>query len=153
MANNTITITDYSQENTSFGFVSSALTAGNIAGQTTALGALATATEALIIGHLSKQQVAQVLVDDYSVPTNPFAQRELKWLVSYQSLTSGKLWSLEIGTPDLGNDNIIPGTDSADLTSDAWSAWVSAFVSVAKAPDDITDSVIVLGAKLVGRNI
>jgi len=152
MAQNTLTFTDYSQENSSFGFQSSALTAGNIAGQTGALATLAGATEALSIGHLSKQQVSQVLIDDYGVPTNVYAQREMKWLVSYQSVTSGKLWSLEIPAPDL-TDNLVAGTDTADLTSTDWAAWVSAFVSVAKAPDDITDSVVVLGAKLVGRNI
>jgi len=152
MANNTITITDASQENSTFSFVSSALTAGNIAGQTAALATLETATAALTIGNVSKQQVAQVLLDAYSVPTDPYAQRELKWLVSYQSLTSGHLWSLEIPAPNL-TDNLVPGTDQADITSTDWTAWISAFVAVAKAPDDITDSVIVNGARLVGRNI
>lgn len=152
MAQNTITITDYSQENTSFGFASSALTAGNIAGQTSALATLEAATEDITIGHVSKQQVAQILVSDPGVPTSPFAQRELKWLVTYAGVTSGNKFSLEIGAPDL-TDNIVPGSDLADLTSDDWSAWVSAFVSVAKAPDDLTDSVIVLSARLVGRNI
>jgi len=152
MAQNTILITDYSQENSSFGFSSSALTAMNIAGQTSALATLEAATENITIGHVSKQQVAQILVNDPGVPTNPYAQRELKWLVSYQGVTSGKNYSLEIPAPDI-TDNIIPGTDVADLTSTDWDAWVSAFVSVAKAPDDLTDSVIVLGARLVGRNI
>lgn len=152
MAQNTFTITDFSQENSSFGFVSAALTAGNIVAQTAALAALETATEDLTIGHVSRQQVAQVLVDDPAVPTDPFAQRELKWLVTYQAVTSGKKFSLEIPAPAL-TDNLVPGTDVADITSTDWDTWITAFVSVAKSPDDIADSVIVLGARLVGRNI
>lgn len=153
MATSNITITDFSQENTSFGITAAALTAGNIVAQTSAAAALATATQNLIVGSLVKQTIVQVLTDTPDVPTNPFAQRELKWLVDYQAVTSGKKFQIEIGTPDLGNDNIIPGTDVADITSTAWDAWITAFVAYAKSPDDITDSVIVLGARLVGRNI
>lgn len=152
MAQSRITITDASEENSSFGYESAVLTAGNIVAQTTAHGALATATADLTIGNLVKQSVAQILVDDPGVPTNPYAQRELKWLVTYQAVTSGKKFQLEIPAPDL-TDNIIPGSDVADITSDDWDAWITAFVAVAKSPDDITDSVIVLGARLVGRNI
>jgi len=152
LAHNTFTITDYSQENSTFGFDSSALTAGNIVAQTAALATLEAATEDLTIGHVARQQVAQVLVDDPGVPTDPFAQRELKWLVTYQAVTSGKKFSLEIPAPSL-TDNLVPGTDVADITSGDWDAWITAFVAVAKSPDDIADSVIVLGANLVGRNI
>jgi len=147
-----MTVTDASQENSSFGFESAALTAGNIAAQATAAGTLEAATEALTIGNISKNQVAQILLDDPGVPSNPYAQRELKWLVSYQAVTSGKLYSLEIPAPDL-TDNLVPGTDVADLTSTDWDAWVTAFVAYAKPADDLTDAVIVLGARLVGRNL
>jgi len=153
MAVSNITITDYSQENSSFSVQAAALTAGNIVAQTAAAEALATATANLIIGSLVKQTIVQVLTDLPDVPTNPFAQRELKWLVDYQSVTSGHKWQTEIACPDLDNDNLIPGTDTADITSTAWAAWITAFVGYAKAPDDITDSVIVLGAHLVGRNL
>jgi len=152
MAHNTMTVTDASQENSSFGFESAALTAGNIAGQATAAGTLEAATEALTIGNISKNQVAQILLDDPGVPSNPYAQRELKWLVSYQAVTSGKLYSLEIPAPDL-TDNLVAGTDVADLTSTDWAAWVTAFEAYAKPADDLTDAVTVVGARLVGRNL
>jgi hypothetical protein len=108
MAHNTITVTDASQENSSFGFESAALTAGNIVAQTAAAGTLEAATEALTIGNISKNQVSQILLDDPGVPTDPYAQRELKWLVSYQAVTSGKLYSLEIPAPNL-TDNLVAG--------------------------------------------
>jgi len=152
MAQNTITITDFSQENSTFGFQSAALTAGNIVAQSAALATLKDATEDLTIGHVSKQIVNQVLLDDPGVPTSPYAQRELKWLVTYQAVTSGQKYQLEIPAPDLP-DNLVPGTDFADLESTDWDAWVTAFVAVAKPADDLADSVIVLSARLVGRNI
>lgn len=148
----TITITDYSQENSSFGVNSAVLTAGNIVAQTAAAIALSDATQDLIIGHVSKQTLVNLPVDDPDVPSNPFAQRELKWLVTYQAVTSGKKFQVEIAAPDL-TDNVVPNSDVADLTSDDWVAWIAAFVGFAKSPDDVTDSVIVLGARLVGRNI
>jgi len=153
MAISNITVTDASNENSSFSVQAAALTSGNIVAQTGAAGTLATATQNLIIGSLVKQTIVQVLTDTPDTPTNPFAQRELKWLVTYQSVTSGHKWQIEIPTPDLGNSNLVEGTDIADLTSTAWDAWVTAFVAYAKAPDDITDSVIVIGARLVGRNL
>jgi hypothetical protein len=152
MAHNTMTVTDFSQENSSFGFESAALTAGNIVAQTAAAGTLEAATEALTIGNVSKNQVSQILLDDPGVPSNVYAQRELKWLVSYQAVTSGKLYSLEIPAPNL-TGNLVAGTDVANLDSSAWAAWVTAFVSYAKPADDLADAVIVLGARLVGRNI
>jgi len=152
VAKATVTITDYSQENSSFGYSASEFTAGNIVAQKALHDALATATADITIGHVSKQQIATIELDDYGVPTAPYAQRELKALVTYQGVTSGNLFQLEIPAPALIG-NLIAGTDTFDITSTDWAAWVTAFVGVAKAPDDLTDSVIVLGAKLVGRNI
>ena len=152
LSHNTFTITDYSQENSTFGFESAVLTTGNISSQTGLLATLETKTEALSIGHVAKQQIAQILVDDPGVPTDPFAQRELKWLVTYQAVTSGMKYTLEIPAPDL-TDNLVVGSDLADLSSTAWDEWITAFVAVAKPADDLADSVIVLSARLVGRNI
>jgi len=152
VAQNTITINDYSNEKSTFGFASSELTAGNIVAQLAAAAALVGATEDLTIGEVVKQQIAQVPLDSPATPTSPYAQREMKWLVTYQGVTSGKLHTLEIAAPDI-TDNVAPNTDIADLESDDWAAWVTAFVGIAKDPDDLTDSVIVLGARLVGRNI
>lgn len=148
----TITIVDYSQETSSFGVNSAVLTAGNIVAQTSAAIALSDAVQNLSLGHLSKQTLVNLPVNDPGVPTNVFAQRELKWLVTYQAVTSGKKFQIEIAAPDL-TDNVVANSDIADLGSDDWADFVTAFVAFAKSPDDVTDSVIVLGARLVGRNI
>jgi len=152
MSKASFSITDYSQENSNFGYTAAELTAGNIVAQTALHDALRAATEDITIGHVSKHQLATILEDDYGVPTAPYAQRELKALVTYQAVTSGALFQLEIPAPALIG-NLVAGTDTFDITSTDWAAWVTAFVAVAKSPDDISDSVIVLGAKLVGRNI
>lgn len=152
MAHNTMTVTDFSEENSSFGFESAALTSGNIVAQTAAAGTLEAATEALTIGNIAKNQVSQILLDDPGVPTNPYAQRELKWLVRYENTTSGKKFSLEIPAPNL-TDNLVAGTDVADLASTDWAAWVTAFEAYAKPEDNLSNAVAVLGATVVGRNI
>jgi len=152
MAKGSMTIRDYSEELSNFGYDASVLTAGNIVAQTALHAALATATEGITIGVLAKQNLTQVLDESASIPALAYAQRELKALVTYQAVTSGKKFQIEIAAPLLVG-TLVPGTDVFDLTSSEWDAWVTAFVAVAKSPDDIADSVIVLGARLVGRNI
>jgi len=149
---NTWQITDYSNEKSSFALTSVTVNAGNLAAQQTLAAALTDAVDDLTIGNLSKQTQALIIVDSPGAATNIYAQRELKWLVSYQAVTSGKIFQTEIAAPDL-TDNVVTNSDVADLTSTDWAAFVTAFVSYVKSPDDPTDSVIVLGARLVGRNI
>lgn len=152
MARVNVTITDASQENSSFGYEAAALTSGTIVAQTALHVALADATELITIGHVSKQVLGQVFLDDPEVPTNPYAQRELKALVTYAGVITGKKFQIEIAAPNL-EDTLVSGTDQFNIDIDPWAAWITAFVGVAKSPDDPTESVIVLGARLVGRNI
>lgn len=149
---NTIQITDYSNEKSSFGVTSVTANAGNLAAQQTLAAALVGATEDLTIGEVTKQQMSLVILDAPAIPTSPYAQREMKWLVQYQGNTSGKLFSVEIAAPDI-TDNVAPNTDIADLSSTDWAAWVTAFEAYAKSPDNGTEAVTVIGARIVGRNI
>jgi len=152
MAQGNIQITDYANEKSSFGVTSTDLTAGNFAAQSGLADTLRTTTQALSIGAVTKQTIAAVLYDTPAVATNVYAHREMKWLVSYQAVTSGKVFQIEIAAPNV-TDNLVPNTDQADLTSDAWVAWIGAFTAFAKSPDDPTESVVVIGAVLVGRNL
>jgi len=149
---NTIQVTDYSNEKSGFGVTSITVNAGNLAAQQTAAAALVGAVENLTIGHVSKQVQSLIILDDPGLPTSPYAQRELKWLVQYQGVDSGKLFSVEIPAPDI-TDNVVPNSDVADLTSTDWEAFVTAFVSYVRSPDNGTENVIVIGARIVGRNI
>jgi len=145
-------ITDYSNEKSTTVLNTTVLTAGNFAAQQTLAAALAAAIDDLTIGELTKQINSVPVLDTPAIPTNPYAQREMKWLVQYQGDVSGKLFSSEIAAPDI-TDNVVPNTDTADITSTDWAAFVTAFEAYVKSPDDATETVTVLGAHLVGRNI
>jgi len=145
-------ITDYSNEKSNFGVNSTVLTAGNFAAQQTLAAALATAVESLTIGELTKQVALVPVIDTPAIPTDPYAQRELKWLVRYQGDSSGKMFSIEIAAPDI-TGNVVPNTDVADITSTDWAAFVTAFEAYAKSPDDVAETVTVIDARVVGRNI
>lgn len=149
---NTIQITDYSNEKSSFSVVSVTANAGNLAAQQTLAAALVGATVDLTIGEVTKQQMALVILDAPAIPTNVYAQREEKWLVKYQGDTSGKLFSTEIAAPDL-TDNLQLNSDAADLSSTDWAAFIAAFEAYVRSPDNGTETVTVISAKLVGRNI
>jgi len=149
---NTIQITDYSNEKSSFGVVSVTGNAGNLTAQEGLAAALTAAVANLTIGVVSKHQYGITLIDAPGIPTNPYAQREMKWLVQYQGNTSGKIFSTEIAAPDV-TDNVVANSDVADLGSVDWLAFVSAFEAYVKSPDNGTEAVTVVKAKLVGRNL
>jgi len=152
MAESNFQITDYSNERSGFRVVSPDLTAGNFAAQETAADALAAAVDDLTIGHLSRQTLSNVLIDDPDIPTDPYAQRELKWLVRYRGATSGKMYSLEIPAPDV-TGNLVANSDLADPTSADWVAFISAFEAFARTPDNPSALVEFVDARLVGRNL
>jgi len=145
-------ITDYSNEKSSFGVTSITANAGNLAAQQTAAAALFAAVEDLSIGEVTKQSMNLIIYDTPAIPTSPYAQRELKWLVQYVGDSSGKIFSIEIAAPDI-TDNVVENTDVADLGSTDWVAFVTAFESYVRSPDNGTETVTVIGARLVGRNI
>jgi len=149
---NNITINDYSNEKSSFGVTSVTANAGNLAAQQTLAAALVGATEDLTIGEVVKQTQVLVILDTPAIPTSPYAQRELKWLVNYIGDSSGKTFSVEIAAPDI-TDNVVVNTDVADLSSTDWAAFVTAFEAYVRSPDNGTETVTVVGARLVGRNI
>jgi len=149
---NPITITDYSDEKSNFAVISVTANAGNLAAQQTLAAALVGAVDDLTIGEITKQEQCLVILDSPAIPTSPYAQREMKWLVSYQGDSSGKKFSIEIACPDI-TDNVVPNSDIADLSSTDWAAFVTAFEAYARSPENGTETVTVLGARVVGRNI
>jgi len=152
MGRTTLTFTDNSNEDSTVTYHAPNLTAANFDAQGTLAGALSVATNALSLGHLSKRTIAQDPINDPGIATDVYAQRELKWRVTYQGDTSGKTFQLEIPCALL-TDNLVPNTDMADLTSTSWENWVEAFEAYARTPDDVAETVTVISAKLVGRNL
>ena len=108
----------------------------------------------MILGEVYSQSVNILTNYDPTTPANNFAQREIKLLIRYQDTVSGKLYTLEIPTPDLANLTIPVESDFVTLAdAGIMAAWVTAFENVAKAPDEPINSVNVLSAQVVGRNI
>jgi len=151
MSRATLTLLDASNESTPVSVTSTILTAANLDAQVSAFTAFRAAVEALTLGTAQRWVLAQATDGSNTPPVNPYAQRELKWLVTYLANTSQKKFQIEIGTPDL-TDNLVPGKDDADPTSVDWVAFIAAFEAFVKSPDDSTESVTFLEARLVGRN-
>lgn len=146
------TIRDYSNELSSFAVTSPTGNAGNLAAELASALALSSAVENLTIGHLDRYTYQIIPLDTPLTPSNPLAQRELKWLVSYTGDVSGKLFQIEIAAPD-PTDNLVGNSDIADIGSADWNDFRIAFETFARSPDNGTENVTLVSARLVGRNI
>jgi len=153
MARANIQFIDESNEKSTFGVTSAALTSANFDAQQTQFNALRTAAADLSLGAITQYSIATLTNPAYTVPTDPFAQREFKWLITYIGNTTGKTFQVELPVSDVGNDHKVIGSDQADLTNADWVAFITAFEAFAKSPDDLGEGVIVTNAKLVGRNL
>lgn len=145
-------IQDYSEETSNFKVNFGAVTALNIAGFLAQLGDLRTALGNIILGTLVRDSwVGDSTAYSSTPPADSNAQVELKFQFIYEGNTSKKKYRFEVPTPD--TSKIIPGTDKVDLTDSEVAAFVTAFETLGKTPDDDTEGVNVLDARLVGRNI
>jgi len=144
------TIEDYSAEKSSFAVAGVAASSANYDAQQTLLIALADAVEDLIIGALRKREyVASVAFPNTGDVTNAFAQRELKWLITYSDDVTGKLQQCEIAAPDLSL--LVAGSDLLDLAGTEGAAFVTAFEAFVKS--DAGNAVTVQSGRVVGRNL
>lgn len=147
------TFLDFSNEKSTFSVFNDAITAVSLPGFLTQFGALRTALEGVTLGVVQQEQwVGDRTVISNTPPTDPFAQRELKWLVGYTNPASGKLFTVEVPTAD-PTGRLVAGTDLADLNEAAMAAFVTAFENLVSPPDDQAGAVNVEYVRLVGRNI
>lgn len=145
------TYLDYSNEKSGFGFAVPEINAGNIATVVSNINAIGLATLDLTLCNLDGTRTTlSFSASNPTAPTDPYAQRELKWLVNYRDNTTLKQYQIEIPGADL-TGNLLAGTDQADLASTDWAAWVTAFEAGAVSPDG--NAVTVLSAYVVGRNL
>lgn len=160
------TMADYSHEVSTFGVRVGVVTAGTLPGLLAEIGPFRAATEAVTLGVVQREQLTAFnspLSNAY--PTDPQAQRESKWLVTYADDTAffdaptntipnegfGKKFQIEIPTANLTQTLLLGNTDQADLSAQAWIDWVLAFESVARSPHGGVP--LVLDIRAVGRNI
>jgi len=148
-----VTYLDFGGEVTTTSIRGAGISSANYDAQVTLMTALRGAMDDIVLGVQKKYQIiAADNILSNTPPTDAFAQRELKWLVTYADDTTGKEYQVEIGTA-LPTDNVTAGTDYADLTATDIAAFVTAFEAFARAPDDLTHTVTVTSIRLVGRNI
>lgn len=149
---NVLTYRDASGELSNMTVHNGAITAVSIAGFLTDFGDLKTAVDALVIGQLATEMwVGDKSLVSRDLPASDYAQRENKWLVTYEGDTSHKLFQIEIPTADaaLRNQN----NDDIDITAAPFAAFVTAFETIARSPDSDVETVTVRGMKFVGRNL
>ena len=142
---------DFSDEKSTSSMTTVQLTAGNVVATLGLLDALLGAMSAITEGNAESSRVTfRAQEENPGRPTSESAQRERKWLVFYHDDTTAKKYRMEIPTAWL-TDNMVPGTDLADLAATNIAAFVTAFEAVAKDPDTGLNDVIIDKIQHVGR--
>lgn len=156
-SNSSITIQSIVEKETShFGVSHIVLTAANVDQFITDWGTFRTALDAIIRGVI-RQSVVKFADDLVSgaLPASQDARRELKMLVRYTGDTTGDKFTMEIATPDLSALTLETGDANFINLADAgvMATFVTEFESVVRSPDDPTETVTMINAQVVGRNI
>lgn len=148
------TIRDRSRELSRVKVYNGAITAASLPGFLTEYGALKTALAGITLGVVAKDQWVGDATDlDDSVPTDPFAQREIGLRVHYVGNTNNKSYFITVAAPKLASLTYIGNTDEVLLADGSiMAAFVTAFETIARSPDDDTETVTVTKAEVVGRN-
>lgn len=143
---------DYDGETTTFRTSVTELNAGNIAAQITLQATLGSAINDMVLGTLQKINYGNVVDNGAAPPSDPFAQREMKWLIRYVDDVTGKRYQCELGTANLARldpnnrDRAYIG-DGAEVD-----AFVAAFEAYVVAPDT-GNAVSIESIVPVGRNL
>jgi len=150
----TWTYLDNSGEKSNVRLYNGPITNLTIAGYVTAWGAVEAALANITLGTLHQRIVnASQTVIAQALPADTDAQRERKWVVTYQGDTSMKLFRFEIPTADLSGTHLLPNQDVADLEDADIAAFVTAFEDIARSPDSENETVTVLSIRHAGRNV
>lgn len=154
------TFGDYSKEKSSVRVFHGAVTLASIAGFLDQIEPVRTAMDGITRGTIQKEMwVGDETILSQEYPTDPLAQRELKWLVTYQGDTSLKLYQFAIPTADpAGVDGssrarLLEGSDVGNLLNTQMAALVTAVEDIGRTPDDDEETITVRSIRLVGRNI
>jgi len=142
---------DASNEGTSFGVYMVDLTAANFDARATALAAVQAAVRGVSkIAFDGASYPAMFTPRETTVPADPYAQRELKWRVSYSDNVNARIGEFEIGGPEL-TGIIVAGTDFMNLASTEGAALVTALEANCRSRDG--NAINITEVKLVGRTV
>jgi len=139
------------QESTNTGVAITTLTAGNLTAQLALIAALENALEGICIGNPARSEITLARTVISTDPaSDPFAQRETKWLIRYHGTTLNEKFQVTLGTADL--DQLTDGSEFLDLTGGTGAALVSAWAAVVKSPGDGAEATAIDSIQFVGRN-
>lgn len=146
---------DYSGEVATIRLYTGEITAVSLPGLLTALGALATALDAVTLGTRSKQSWGEETIVSNTKPSDKDAQVETQMLVRCQGATSEAPFSFRIPTVDYtvfnygtgaaGDEVILSGAGASSATT----SLITALQAVAKAPWDEAEGLVVVGMNVV----
>lgn len=148
-------IADYGNEKSTHKVRIPAITAANFAAFLDAGGFVPDYYDALddiVIGNIQQERIVANVIDISTAPAGSvWAQREMKWLVSYRDTVDPTQphYQLEIACPDL--TLLVAGTDLMNVSAGAGAAFVAAFEALVVS--DAGNAVEVLTVQLVGRNL
>lgn len=147
---------DYDSEGSKTSINIAEVTELTLAAQSIAVGNLRTAMDGLTLAPVSKATLSDELYNTEVIPTNPFAQREIKWVVIVQDASGNKFKANEIPTADLdilegGSKYIIKG---GVVTVVGAATEVNAFITAyeALALSQSGEALTIVDMYQVGRN-
>lgn len=144
------TFADYTSEKSTVSIYIPTLTSANYDAVSAQIDDLDTAMNAVVLGSEVKRQIVSAESGSgQGQASNAYAQREMKWLCTYQDDVTLKYHNFEMPCPKL-DANLVDNNGDADLSQAAWSAFVTAFEAVARSADG--NAVTFVRARLVGRN-
>jgi len=147
----TLRYLDYDNEASSFAVEGVDLTAANLVAQQALIDALVAATAGIIIGTLNEESILLSRTTISSTPpTEPFAQRETKWLVTYSDTVTDEIHQAEIPTADLAELTTNGGFLDTGVGTPG-EAFVDAFEAFVRGHG--TNPVSVISVRHVGRNL
>lgn len=150
----TFRFADRKGEKSSVAFNTDDITNATLDGIEALIGALTTALQGVTLGNINTRSLkASETVVEAGNPTVAAAQRECKWRLQLADSVTGELLYREIPTADLTNDALFTsGGDSANMSNAAWVSLKSAIDGNFNSPKT-GNSLLLLGAEFVGRNL
>jgi hypothetical protein len=145
----TLTTLDFSDETSTTSYEGVDLTAGNFAAQNALMDTLVGAQQDLQVGLITQDARLASVAQISGVIGSPYAQRELKFLVSFEDTVLGERHSIEIPAPAL--TFLVPGSDLVDLTDATVIAYIAALEAFYRVNG--ANTVDVKTIRLVGRNL
>lgn len=149
------TFQDFSDESSSTSLTTRTATAGNFDTILAELDDMGAALSVLSSGVLRRRHfTAQVNEISGLIPSDPYAQRERKWLVAMVDAVGNRV-TMEIPCADLDDPTVLAaGTDLADLSHPDWVDFIAAIGNDKYIHSASGEFILaVTGARLVGRNI